>query len=178
MWPRHRTLPTPAGSSQRCLFRTCNCSWSPQVTAAGSAGADRQRQFREVYTTLSRAMGCDGLTDGDQRRRRDVQRGGRTRRSSTATKRQKISKADYEAKAKKADDESTRLLAVLTQTPAGTSGGGRPVAGAAAWTRERRNRRDHPARRQCPHRQRRQRTVSVERSGDCRIHLHWTGALP
>jgi hypothetical protein len=86
-----------------------------------------QRQFREVYTILNATavldsklffqdMGCDGLTDGDSGIDIMYERGKNQTIFDGDWKRQKISRADYQAKAEKADDEYGRMLAVLTQS--------------------------------------------------------------
>jgi hypothetical protein len=101
------------------------------VVAAKSTAADYlasqigQRQFQEVYATLNATavpdtklffqdMGCDGLTDSGI----DImyERGKDQTIFDRDWKRQKMSKADYEAKVEKADDQYGRILALLTQS--------------------------------------------------------------
>ena len=96
-------------------------SKTPEYVAAQIS----QRQFREVYTTLNATavpdtklffqdMGCDGLTDSGI----DImyERGKDQTIFDRDWKRQKMSKADYEAKVEKADDQYGRILALLTQS--------------------------------------------------------------
>ena len=101
------------------------------VVAAKSTAADYlasqigQRQFQEVYATLNATavpdtklffqdMGCDGLTDSGI----DImyEHGKDQTIFDRDWKRQKISKADYEAKVEKADDQYGQILALLTQS--------------------------------------------------------------
>jgi hypothetical protein len=97
-------------------------------TAPGYLAAQiAQRQFGEVYSTLNATavpdskvffedMGCDGLTEGDGGIDVMYERGKDQTIFDGDWKRQKISKAAYEAKAEKADDEYSRMLVLLTQS--------------------------------------------------------------
>ena len=98
-------------------------SKTPEYVAAQIS----QRQFREVYTTLNATavpdtklffqdMGCDGLTNSDGGIDVMYEHGKDQTIFDRDWKRQKISKADYEAKAEKADGEYSQMLALLTQS--------------------------------------------------------------
>ena len=103
------------------------------VVAAKSTAAEylqaqiAQRQFSEVYATLNATavpdsklffqdMGCDGLTNDDGGIDVMYERGKDQTIFDGDWKRQKISKADYEARAAKADEDYSRILAVQTRS--------------------------------------------------------------